>query len=307
MDDSSPDYARLRVHDPLTGSDFAPGAGIYYRDNFEQRAGHVGFKEGALRDGKATLRLGVSEHCQPGDEECSERAEVWEYPESWAPYQAGIWRGFAVRFVPPIPKDTHRYVIAQWKREIAGAHGNFSPYFALRMRGGHLFATIETNVLTSTDGPGASSWPRPETEQTRILAAVNEGWNPDVAPEYTARTAEIRITPRGAPLPRPSADWIEFAVFTRPGPSGDGRIELFANGGWVMSAEGRIGQGETRLGPRQYFKFGPYRAAAPGDWSLDYADYRRSPRAADVLGRDVLGRLWDDRLIEGLRLTAERE
>lgn len=287
MDDVPPDYARLQAHDPLTGPDFAPGAGIYYRDNYEQRAGHVGFGEGAVRNGKPTLRLGVREHCKPGDEDCSERAEVWEYPESWAPYRAGVWRGFAVRFVPPIPTNTHRYVIAQWKREIAGAHGNFSPYFALRMRGGHLFATIESNFLSTTDGPGALCWSRPETEQTRILAAVNEGWEPRVAPEYMARTTEITITPRGATLPRPSEDWMDVVVYTRPGPSGDGRIELFVNGGWVMSANGRIGHGEERLGPRQYFKFGPYRAAAPGEWRLDYADYRRSPFAADVLGRDV--------------------
>ena len=287
MDDSKPDYAHLQAHDPLDGDDFAPAAAIYYRDNYEQRAGHVGFGEGELRNGRPSLRLGVRSHCKPGDEGCSERAEVWEYPESWAPYQAGIWRGFAVRFVPPVPDDTHRYVIAQWKREIAGAHGNFSPYFALRMRSGHLFATIESNHLVTTDGPGAPCWPRPDTDQTRILAAVNEGWDDAVTPEYTHHTPEVRITRRGARLPRPGTDWMEFAVYTRPGPAGDGRIELFVNGGWVMSAEGRIGHGEERLGPRQYFKFGPYRAAAPGEWHLDYADYRRSPFAADVLGREA--------------------
>jgi hypothetical protein len=37
------------------------------------------------------------------------------------------------------------------------------------------------------------------------------------------------------------------------------------------------------LGKNQYFKFGPYRAAGAGEWSLFYDDFRRSANCKDVL------------------------
>ena len=49
---------------------------------------------------------------------CSERAEVWERPKLRVPYEKGAWFGFAVKFEEPLPQDDHRYLIAQWKREI---------------------------------------------------------------------------------------------------------------------------------------------------------------------------------------------
>ena len=36
-------------------------------------------------------------------------------------------------------------------------------------------------------------------------------------------------------------------------------------------------------GENQYFKFGPYRAAGAGQWTLYYDDFRRSPDCIDVL------------------------
>ena len=53
--------------------------------------------------------------------------------------------------------DDHRYLIAQWKREIdPGAEGDFSPFLALRMRQGKLFATVETNYLPPVGNDGKS-------------------------------------------------------------------------------------------------------------------------------------------------------
>ena len=63
------------------------------------------------------------------------RAEIWDDPKNRVPYDRGAWFGFAVKFADPIPTDDHRYLIAQWKREIGpDAKGDFSPFFACDSR-----------------------------------------------------------------------------------------------------------------------------------------------------------------------------
>ena len=87
----------------------------------------------------------------------------------------------------------------------------------------------------------------------------------------------VAITDHGNKLPAPDSGWIDFAIYTRPGPDGTGRIEIFANDKWVVTVTGMIGHGDRGLGQNQYFKFGPYRAGAAGTWALYYDDFRRSP------------------------------
>ncbi len=88
----------------------------------------------------------------------SERAEIWERPQLRVPYDRGIWYGFAVKFAEPVPQDDHRYLIAQWKREIDPGHPlDFSPFLALRLNKGKLFATVETNYHPPIPSPGRSA------------------------------------------------------------------------------------------------------------------------------------------------------
>ncbi len=93
----------------------------------------------------------------------------------------------------PIPSQSgdHRYLIAQWKREIGPeAVGDFSPFLALRLNQGKLFATVETNyVAPCQSAQGASTvqacgnnqtpvWFRPDTNQMRALIATDANWTP---------------------------------------------------------------------------------------------------------------------------------
>jgi hypothetical protein len=205
-----------------------------------------------------------------------------------------VWYGFAVKFAEPIPQDDHRYLIAQWKRQIAGTIGDFSPFLALRLNRGKLFATVETNLVTTTGGASKAEyaqcsdgqsavWQRPETNQSRILVATDETWTSNDGGSFNACTRETVVTRRGNPLPKPGSGWIDFVVYTLPGPDGSGHIELYANGKWVATVEGRIGHSEKGLGPHQYFKFGPYRAAHDNSWTLYYDEFRRSPNRSDVV------------------------
>lgn len=283
--------------DGFDGQDFSEAGGLYYRDNFEQSAGRVEFQSEVMRSGSGALRLSVRPVCPPADDGCSERAEIWEKTALRVPYTQGVWYGFAVRFADPIPDDDHRYLIAQWKREIGPeAQGDFSPFLALRLRQGKLFATVETNYLpvveeAPVDGacPAGSTavWMRPETNQMRALVAADGTWAPHDGDLFNACTAAISVRDHGNKLPEPGSGWIDFAIFTKPGPDGSGHIELFANGKPVVTVTGRIGHADKGLGENQYFKFGPYRAAHSGNWALYYDDFRRSSRCADVLDNEV--------------------
>ncbi|MFO0993842.1 MAG: polysaccharide lyase [Hyphomicrobiales bacterium] len=278
----------------MDGPQFSTEAGLWYKKNFEQSAGKLEFQKDVVYSPTGALKLSVVPLCDPADEDCSERAEIWDDPKNRVPYDRGAWFGFAVKLADPIPTDDHRYLIAQWKREIGpDAKGDFSPFLALRLKKGKLFATVETNLVHATkqfaEGeavvcpPGqAQVWLRPDTNQTRALVATNSDWQPDDGANYNACTDEIRISTYGN-LPAPNSGWIDFAIYTKPGPDGSGRIEIFANNKRVASITGHIGHGDAGLGKYQYFKFGPYRAGHPGVWTVYYDDFRRSAKCSDVL------------------------
>ncbi len=282
------------LRDGFDGPGFSPEGGLYYRENFEQSAGTVEFQSAVVRTGAGALKLSVRPLCPPGKKGCSERAEIWEKTDLRVPYTQGVWYGFAVKFAEPIPADDHRYLIAQWKREIdPGAKGDFSPFLALRLRNGKLFATVETNYVAPAGGASGGSkdcaggtpvWLRPDSRQMRALVAVDANWTAEDNTIYTSCTDQIRVVDHGNRIPPPDSGWIDFAVYTKPGPGGSGRIELYANGKPVVTVTGRIGHADAGLGENQYFKFGPYRAAHAGEWTLYYDDFRRSPDCRDVLG-----------------------
>ncbi|MGV3548943.1 polysaccharide lyase [Rhizobium sp.] len=287
------------LFDGFEGENFSREGGLYYKDNAEQRAGSVEFDRTGGRDGKGALKLSVRSGCNVSADSCSERAEIWERPELRVPYFTPVWYGFSVKFADPIPQDDHRYLIAQWKREIdPGAPGDFSPFLALRLRKGRLFATVEANHFAPVSeqpkgmpakcGPGQTPvWMRPDTNQMRALVATDANWGPEDGTLFNACTDKIEIIDRGNRLPTPDSGWIDFAIMTKPGPDGTGRIEIFANDKWIVTIKGYIGHNDPPLGDNQYFKFGPYRAAAEGEWTLYYDNFRRSLNKSDVLGPDA--------------------
>ena len=282
-----------KLADGFEGSDFAPEGGLYYKKNFEQSAGTFEFQDKVVHDGKRALRLSVKPICPASEPLCSERAEIWERSKLRVPYDIGVWYGFAVKFEEPLPRDDHRYLIAQWKREIeAGAEGDFSPFLAFRYNEGKFFITVETNLVPGKEvekgkrakcGPGETAvWLRPDTNQTRALVAFDKNFGPQNGDEFTACTDKITVIDHGNQLPAPDSGWIDFVVYSKPGPEGTGQIEIFANDKWIVTVKGRIGHNDKGLGENQYFKFGPYRAGGPGIWALYYDDFRRGLHCADV-------------------------
>ncbi len=283
------------LRDGFEGKDFSPSGRLYYRQNFEQEAGSYEFQSEVTRNSGGALKLSVKPFCPGITEDCSERAEIWELTKHRVPYNQGVWYGFAVKFADPIPSGDHRYLIAQWKREIGPqAQGDFSPFLALRLNNGKLFATVETNYVAPPKDAGNREpascgsartpvWYRPDTNQMRALVAADSNWSKEDGPEFNDCTDAITVIDHGNKLPTPDSGWIDFAIYTQPGPDGTGRIEIFANDKWIVTVKGYIGHADKGLGKNQYFKFGPYRAADTTDWTMYYDDFRRSPRCADVL------------------------
>jgi hypothetical protein len=282
------------LYDGFETDGFTTGGGLHFKNNPEQDVGIVEFQNRVVYRGKGALKLTVGPSANRREQELnSQRAEVWEQRDLWVPYNQGIWYGFAVKFAEPIPQDDHRYVIAQWKRQISGTRGDFSPFLGLRVNKGKLFATVETNLVTESrigtgfaqcaDGETAV-WLRPETNQARAIVATDASWTKSDGDYFNACTREIIAKNRGNYLPSPRSGWIDFAIYSKPGPDGTGHIEILANGKWIVTVRGRIGHSEEGLGQHQYFKFGPYRANHRDLWTLYYDEFRRSPNCADVLG-----------------------
>ncbi|MFK8253181.1 heparin lyase I family protein [Ancylobacter terrae] len=291
------DSSQLRLSDSLDGPDFAPGGGLYYKRNKEQGAGSATFE--VTVEGRRAVELAVRPQCPGGDTLCSERAEVWERPEVLAGYDKPVWYAFSMRLDQPVPEIRHRYVMAQWKREIIpGAEGDYSPFLALRLLDGRLAVTIDTDTgrfepIGTAERPKAclpgetpATQPDPY-RQFRSLVAVEPSAAAIDDAGYVGCTADIRVTRRQGVLPAASSGWIDFVFLTKPGPKGDGRIEIAANGMWVATVEGRIGHEGPGLGENQYFKFGPYRAGRDDTWRIFYNNFRRGPSCTDVAAPEL--------------------
>lgn len=274
---------------------FDPKGGLFYKDNAEQLAGRVVFQNRNVHSGKGALSLSISPSCKPAAQGCSERAEIWEKPEVLAAYDKVLWYGFSIFLEDPVPQDDGRYVVAQWKREIiAGAEGDYSPFLALRLYQGKLGVTVETDLIESfpigsperPKGclPGeALVLSRPGAKQTRALVAMESNTTPSNYPAYFDSCAPGISVTRHADLPPAQRGWIDFVFRSNPGPKGNGHVEIIADGIAIATVKGHIGHVGPGLDKNQYFKFGPYRAPHPQDWSVSFDDFRRGPRCVDVI------------------------
>ncbi len=283
------------LRDDFETDRFSPEGGLFYKDNAEQRAGKVVFQDRNARSGKRALTLTIPPSCKAKVEDCSERAEVWEKPDVLAAYDRAVWYGFSIFMDDPVPQDDGRYVMAQWKREIIpGADGDYSPFMALRLYQGKFGVTIETDMVAAHP-VGGSERPqgclpgearvlnRPTARQTRALVAMEVGTTPENYPDYFDSCAPgIQVT-QHADLPPAQQGWVDFVFRSNPGPTGDGHVEVIADGVRIVTVKGHIGHRGPGLDKNQYFKFGPYRAPHPQNWTVSFDDFRRGPRCADVI------------------------
>ncbi|WP_141105076.1 heparin lyase I family protein [Rhizobium sp. R339] len=268
---------------------FADEGGLVFPDKPEQRAGRFEFLRDEDRVGNGILRLSVQTPKSGPQSNLCKRAEVWERYGAMTSYQTGTWYGISVRFCSDYPKDSERYMIAQWKREIVSQDlTRLSPFLALRLRRGKLFVTAETHFrdegarFLGAGGTPSKMWVRPQWGQMRALLATDDRWTDDDDIDFSELRPDILIESYGRSLPNPDSGWIDFIVFVRPDPRGRGCILLYANGNLIVKATGCIGYEGEGLGPKKYFKFGPYCDVQAADWALEFDNFRRGPTFESV-------------------------
>ncbi len=156
---------------------------------------------------------------------------MWEKRKVLVPYGDEVWYAFSMKMVDPIPQEDHRYLMAQWKRQIRPeAQKSYSPFLALRLDKGKIIFTTETDEV-KVEPLGTAERPdkckpgetlvdnRPHDEQTRALVA----WQADMAPSawryHNGCTSEIKLK-RYGPLPAANSGWIDFVFDVKTGPRG---------------------------------------------------------------------------------------
>jgi peptidoglycan/xylan/chitin deacetylase (PgdA/CDA1 family) len=289
------DKSKLILRDDFEGDSFSPASGLFYKDNEEQRAGTFRFQSEIVRSGARALELTVTPQCRSSQEGFSERAEVWEHASVRAAYEQSVWYAFSMKLDDPPPSAAHRNMVAQWKRAInPNAEGDYSPFLGIRIIRGEFAITIDSDVMPtrprvpgeedfSCSGAPAPAMQRKRAKQTRLLIATSADGQAKGLEGFDSCAPDVLLTRRGGKLPKADSRWIDFVFKVKPGPRGDGEIEIFANGQWIASAAGRIGHEGPELGQTQYFKFGPYRDGGQKDrWRVFYDNFARGPNCEDV-------------------------
>jgi hypothetical protein len=284
---------RFQLSEDFEDGRFSEKGGLFYKANEEQARGRARFQSEVVRNGRMAIELSVEPSCKISGTGCSERAEVWEKAQVLAPYDQPLWYAFAMRLGDPIPRELHRLVMAQWKREIIpGAAGDFSPFLALRLSRGRLIATVVGDeVRYAKKGtaprkagclPGESPAFAPDRYRQVRATVAAEGGLGVAHDELPGCAIDLRVTERGGTWPAAGSGWVDFVFFVKPDPSGKGIVEIAANGQWIATVEGAIGHRGAGLDNTQYFKFGPYRAGRPDRWVIYFDDFKRSSACTDV-------------------------
>ena len=167
-----------------------------------------------------------------------------------------------------------RWQITGWKQETDG-----SPFVSQRLDNGVFHITLESDksrVLIATAQGEADSF----------ISAMAKGLMSQFG--YLTERAkydgndDVTLTYGNNPiLPNPHKGWVDMLYHIRGGLNGDGLVEVYANGRFIVRATGTIGVKKFG-GPTQYFRFGHNRAAMPGTATLFLDNYRRAATRQEV-------------------------
>jgi hypothetical protein len=199
------------------------------------------------------------------------------------------WYALTFRMSGDIPVNgSVRWITAQWKDDGAWPHAySQSPFLAQRYDSGVLHVTVQSDrcrcVIASAPGnPDARTVKRPVHLPATMLAPVAplhcywHGNEPCQAPGL-----RLYAPSAAAPssLPDPRDRWVKMMYYVRGGPDGDGRIDVYADGRFIVRAEGAIGYRGGTPG-RVKFKFGAYRDRQPGTARMAVDEFCLSRTAA---------------------------
>lgn len=227
-----------------------------------------------VRDGKGALAIRIKGNDFDPTCQC-QICELREAPELRLDFGQEAWYGFSFRIDGRggLARD-QRWQIGSWKQESDG-----SPFLAQRFDDGVFHITLESGLsrvlLATSQGEAKSVLDLLRSGIMNQFAFLSEPSRYDGREDVDIVYAEDPI------LPDPRLDWVDMVYRVKGGLSGDGIVEVYANGRFIARASGKIGVPDA-AGPKQYFKFGHNRAPMPGTATIYLDRFRRGSSKAEV-------------------------
>jgi hypothetical protein len=205
--------------------------------------------------------------CQRVELREAERHRVRFGDERWYAF------GFRMEGQPPA-SGSQRWVTAAWKQEADG-----SPFLAQRFDQGVFHITLEsgeTRVLLATSRIAARTFPQLLRDGLGSTIAYISDQN-----LYTGPSNVVLDYGEDPILPDPRKGYVDMLYRVKGGLNGDGVVEVYANGRFIVRASGTIGV-PSAPGARQYLKLGHNRSPMPGTSTIYFDDVRRGASREDV-------------------------
>jgi hypothetical protein len=225
-------------------------------------------------DGKRVLAIRVKG--TDYDKACAcQRIELREAERYRIPFGEERWYAFSFRMEgQPPASGSQRWVTAAWKQDAEG-----SPFLAQRFDQGVFHITLEsgaTRVLLATARIAARSFPQLLRDGLGSTIAFISDQN------LYAGAADVTVEYGDDPiLPDPRKGYVDMLYRVKGGLNGDGLVEIWANGKFIVRARGTIGV-PSAPGAKQYLKLGHNRSPMPGTSTIYFDDVRRGASREDV-------------------------
>jgi len=226
------------------------------------------------RAGKGALAIRVKGY--DIDKRCNcQVSEIREANDIRLNFGDDAWYAYSFRIRGRGGDTSHnRWQLGGWKQETDG-----SPFISQRFDNGVFHITMESGssrVLIATAQGKADNFI--STMAKGLMSQfgyLTEREKYDGKDDITLAYGENPI------LPNPHKGWVDMIYHIKGGLNGDGILEVFANGRFIVRATGTIGVKEFE-GTSQYFRFGHNRAAMPGTATLYFDNYRRGNSRAEI-------------------------
>ena len=234
----------------------------------------VSFPKGNAPDGRQSLALEVL--AGDLDERCKcQRTEIREASEFQPEFGSDLWYRFNLKLTGSGDSSVEsRWMLGAWKQEVDG-----SPFLAMRFEGGVFYITFEsaeTRVMLASSLFDARAFLQilkgAQGEKFGFLSDRNL---------YLGDSSINLEHGRAVYLPDPRSGWMDLMLRVKGGLKGDGIIEVYANGNFVVRATGKIGV-DAPIGSKQYFRVGHRRDKAATSAVLWLDDFRRGPTRESV-------------------------
>jgi len=222
----------------------------------------------------------------------------------WHPLQDPHWYNLVFRAKGDIPDcGSTRWVTAQWKYDDpdwpAAEGDTLSPFLAQRFDNGVLHVTIQSGhcrcmIAKAAGDPDAGgrelfSLQAPDAADLQSVEPLKCVWTDGRTERSCQPGVRLYALSRAIPtLPDPQRDWVDMSYRIKAGTRADGRVDVYANGKFIVRAEGLIGYSWGKPSATK-FKFGHYRDKIPGTVRFFFDRFCLSPNAKTCDARlDVL-------------------